>query len=403
MNNILSIKQICSECNACQQICSKGAIKMVEAEEGFSYPTVNEQICADCGLCIKVCPMINAENVKLQTGKVFAAQLKNTEILGKSSSGGIFSLIANYVLQKDGVVFGAAWDDNLQLHHIGVETQHELPKLRGSKYVHSDIGNTYKEAREYLKQGRWVYFSGTPCQIAGLRLFLHKDYPTLITSDLVCHGTPSQKLFNMFVMQMEKEQGVQVVDYQFRDKRVFGWSCSSSSTTRNINTGKTKYHFYDKNMVAYFQAFIKGHITREDCYQCPFACPQRVSDITLADYWDVSLQHPEMPNQSDGVSMVIINTNKGKGIFESEKKKIVLIESTIEKAMATSNHNLKAPTQRPAERDGVYERAFSDFLSFRDLYASYGRPENYYKRVYRNNRIKRVPILRTLLKLIGKA
>lgn len=371
--------------------------------DGFAYPKVKENLCVDCGLCLKVCPMINAEEVKLQTGKIYAAQLKNSSILRKSSSGGVFSLIANHVLQKGGVVFGAAWNDNLQLHHIGVETQGGLSKLRGSKYVHSDIGNTYKEALEYLKVGRWVYFTGTPCQIAGLKLFLRKDYPTLITSDLVCHGTPSQKMFNMFVKQMENEQGVQVVDYQFRDKRIFGWSCSSSSSfSRNIKTGKTKYHFYDKNMVAYFQAFIKGHITREDCYQCPFACPQRVGDITLADYWDVSQHHPEMPNHRDGVSMVIINTNKGKDIFDSELDKIVLIESTIEKAMATSNHNLKAPTPRPAERDRAYERAFANFLSFRDLYASYGRPEKYYKRVYRNNRIKQVPILRTLLRLIGK-
>lgn len=402
MTHIKNMHHLCSECNACKQICSRDAIQMIQNNEGFSYPEVDKDKCVDCGLCVNVCPMINADRIKQETGKVYAAQLKDRKTLLKSSSGGVFSLIAEYVISKGGVVFGAAWDDHLQLHHIGVETQDKLSNLRGSKYVHSDIGNSYREVRDLLRKGRWVYFTGTPCQIAGLKLFLRKDYSNLLTSDLICHGTPSQKIFNRFVKQMEEDRCVELNDYQFRDKKVFGWSCSSSSSSIDKKTGKRRYHFYDKNMIAYFQAFIKGHITREDCYQCPFACPQRVSDITLADYWDISSHHKDFPNQRDGVSLITVNSSKGLEMLSATKDKVTVMDSTIEYAIETSNHNLKAPTPRPKERDTSCKKVFTDFISARDFYASFGKTEDYYNRIYRNNRIKQIPFIRAILKLLGK-
>lgn len=403
MSNILSTEHLCLECRACEQICSKHAISMQENAEGFSYPKIDMDKCVDCGLCVKVCPAIHADDIKNKSCDVYAAQLKDKTILKKSSSGGVFSLIAEHVIASGGIVFGAAWDEHLQLRHIGVEAIDALQKLRGSKYVHSDIGNTFVQARDNLKSGRLVYFTGTPCQIAGLKLFLRKDYTNLITSDLVCHGTPSQKLFNLFVKSMEKDRNVRLIDYQFRDKKVFGWSCSSSSSSINRETGKKKYHFYDKNMVGYFQAFIKGHITREDCYNCPFACPERVSDITLADYWDISSLHPEFPNRREGVSLILINSTKGRNLLDLLEKNVILCKSTLASALKTSNHNLKAPTPRPSERDEAYTEAFSDFESFRDKYADMARPEDYYRKVYRNNKIKSLPVIHTLLKMIGKA
>lgn len=403
MSNILSTEHLCLECRACEQICSKHAISMQENAEGFSYPKIDMDICVDCGLCVKVCPAIHADDIKSKSYDVYAAQLKDKTILKKSSSGGVFSLIAEYVIGSGGIVFGAAWDEHLQLRHIGVESIDALQKLRGSKYVHSDIGNTFVQARDNLKTGRLVYFTGTPCQIAGFKLFLRKDYTNLITSDLVCHGTPSQKLFNLFVKGMEKDRNVRLIDYQFRDKKVFGWSCSSSSSSINRKTGKKKYHFYDRNMVGYFQAFIKGHITREDCYKCPFACPERVSDITLADYWDISSHHPEFPNRRDGVSLILINSTKGRNLLDLLEKNVILCKSTLTSALETSNHNLKASTPRPSERDKAYTEAFSDFESFRNKYAAMARPEDFYRRMYRNNKIKSLPLIHTLLKMIGKA
>lgn len=402
MPNIKSTKHLCFECRACEQICSRKAISMLEDKDGFSSPSVDSGKCVDCGLCLKVCPAIHADEMKQQPNSVYAVQLKEKETLRKSSSGGVFSLIAEYVIAVGGIVFGAAWDESLQLHHIGVETIDALQKLRGSKYVHSDIGNTYIQVRDNLKLGRYVYYTGTPCQIAGLKLFLRKDYPNLITSDLVCHGTPSQKIFNLFVDKMEKEQNVKLIDYQFRDKKVFGWSCSSSSSSINNVTGKKKYHYYDQNMVGYFQAFIQGHITREDCYKCPFACPNRVSDITLADYWDISNHQPDFPNQREGVSLVIVNTAKGEKLLESLKDKVILRESSLNEALATSNHNLKAPTPRPSERDNSYNEAFSDFDGFCNKYVAMARSEDYYRRIYRNNKIKSIPVIHALLKLMGR-
>ena len=375
MTNIQSTEHLCLECRACEQICPKDAIFMQENTEGFSYPHVDAAKCIDCGLCLKVCPAMHADDVKNESGLVYAAQLQDKKVLAKSSSGGIF--------------------------HIGVDSLDLLQKLRGSKYVHSDIGDTFVQVRNYLKSGKMVYYTGTPCQIAGLRLFLRKDYPNLITSDLICHGTPSQKIFNLFTERMEKEQNIKLTDYQFRDKKVFGWSCSFSSSINNV-TGTKKYHFYDRNMVGYFQAFIKGHITREDCYQCPFACPERVSDITLADYWDISDFHPAFPNRREVVSLIIVNTSRGQKIFDSLKTKVILCESSLKNALATSNHNLKAPTPRPLERDNAYKEAFSDFERFRNKYAAMAHSEEYYKKVYRNKKIKSLPLIHSLLKMLGK-
>ena len=403
MATIVDTTHLCCECNACRQACAKAAIRMVQNDQGFSYPVVDSDKCVNCGLCLMVCPMIEAENVKLQPGITYAAQLKDRTTLLKSSSGGIFSLIANEIISQGGVVFGAAWSNHLQLHHIGVDTIQGLEMLRGSKYVHSEIGDTYIEARNYLRQGRKVYYTGTPCQIAGLRLFLRKEYDNLITSDLVCHGTPSQKVFNRFVEQMEKERNVELTNYLFRDKKVFGWSCSSSSSSIDKVTGKKQYNFYDKNMVAYFQAFIKGDITREDCYQCPFACPERVGDVTLGDYWDISKHHKDFSNKRDGVSLIIINSSKGDEIISKLKEKVILVESSIENALDTSNHNLKAPTPRPSERDNSYNKIFTDFISTRDYYSSFGKTEHYFNRAYRNNRIKSIPLIHYILKILGKA
>lgn len=399
--NISSNKN-CIECRACVQICAKSAIDMCQNEEGFSYPVVDTNTCTDCGLCTKVCPTLHSELVKWPTGKVYAAQSNDDKTLMGSSSGGVFTLIAEYVIKKlDGIVYGAAWDEGMQLHHIGVERLDDLAKLRGSKYVHSDIGHSFNEIRDYLRNGRWVYFVGTPCQVAGLRLFLRKEYETLLTSDLICHGTPSQKLFNMFLHQIELERNGKVIDYNFRDKKVFGWTCASSSSSLEKN-GKSSYLFYDKNMRSYFNAFLKGHITRQDCYECKFACTSRVGDITLADYWGINKQHPEFPQIRKGVSLILVNSKKGESVIDTIRNKMILFDSTIEKVLQTTNHNLHSPTPKPAERNDAYKRAFKDFLSFRDSYIQDERPESYYRRIYIKSKIKKMPLVKLVLRIIKK-
>lgn len=391
----------CAECNSCKQICPKSAISMVIDDEGFSRPMIANELCINCGLCLKVCPMKNSESLKYKEGKVFAVQARNKDLLSQSSSGGMFSLISKFILSESGIVYGAAWDNNLNLHHIGVESISELSKLRGSKYVHSDINNCFVDIRKHLNNGRLVYFTGTPCQVAGLRLFLRKDFKNLLTSDLVCHGTPSQKIFKLFVSQIEKDRKSKLINYSFRDKRVAGWSCNSpSSLYIDLKSGKCKYSYFDKNMMAYSKAFIKGDLTRMDCYSCPFANPQRVGDITLADYWDVRKQHPEFPNIKAGVSLVIVNTDRGCEVFDKIKGDTVWINSTMENAKKTSNRNLVHPTVKPVGREKNYKLAFSDFIAFRDSYLKDEPSEFTIRKMYLKNKIKNVKLVDSLLKKI---
>lgn len=362
-NNISQNTAGCCECQACEQICAKHAIVMVQNEEGFAYPQINSDLCVDCGLCNKVCPMQHADATKNQHKAVYAAQLTETVPLSKSSSGGMFYLISQYVFEKGGTVFGAAWDDSMKCHHTSATNNDELQKLMGSKYVHSEIGNCYKEARTLLRENKWVYFTGTPCQVAGLKTFLGKDYPTLLTSDLICHGTPSQKVFNVFLHAQEEDLKQRVVEYSFRDKRIKGWSCSSSSSIDK--KGKKHYHVYNRNMQAYYNAFIKGHLTRMDCYKCPFATPDRPGDITIADYWGIRRVHPEFPNPSAGTSMVIINSEIGEQIWNSIKEDTVFLESTMDIALTTGNTNLSRNTPLPQERKTSYKKIFNDLPAYR--------------------------------------
>ncbi len=387
--SISGTKHLCFECRACEQICPRGAITFEENQEGFSYPIVDTAKCINCGKCLKVCPAINAEKTKQKCHFVYAAQAKDVECLMNSSSGGVFTVIAKYVIDQGGVVFGASWNHNFQLRHIAVTSQDSLDKLRGSKYVHSDVGDSYKIVRELLIQNRLVYYTGTPCQIAGLKLFLGREYSNLITSDLICHGTPSQKLFNLIISHIESEQGIEIIEYNFRDKTIFGWSTSSSYIFQK-NSIDNNYQYYDKNMIAYFQAFIKGHVAREDCYCCPFACVNRVGDITLADYWEVGKHHSDFSNIHKGVSLILSNSDKGDSILNAIKHNLLIQKSTLEFALDTCNRNLKKPTIRPNERFSSYSFAFNDYKAFRDYYASFAPSKKYYRRCYWRYIIKNI-------------
>lgn len=389
------MSKYCAECNACIEICKHDAIIFIENEEGFSYPYINESKCINCHLCEQVCPLKHSTEILHDDGIVVAAQSRNKNILRHSSSGGIFSLIAEYTIQNHGIVYGAAWNKKLQLRHIGVDNIKELDQLKGSKYVHSQ-NNVYREIREQLKNKKLVYFTGTPCQVGGLRLFLKHDYPNLITTDLVCHGTPSQKLFNKIVTEIEKERKGEINSYNFRDKSILGWNCASSSFKV-----ENKKIIYDINMRAYFLAFIKGDITRMDCYKCPFSCSKRVGDITLADYWDIEKQHPKFPNISKGVSLILINTDKGLKIWEQLKDKTYYTPSSFDKVLKTCNTNLKHPTIQPKSRITAYNMAFNNYEEFIKTYVNPDDKESFYK-VYLKRIMKKNIVLRLILNIFGK-
>ncbi|WP_300725200.1 Coenzyme F420 hydrogenase/dehydrogenase, beta subunit C-terminal domain [uncultured Bacteroides sp.] len=363
----------CTGCAACAEICNHQAIIMKPDDEGFYYPKINSIKCVECGLCTKVCPVINSESVKECKGSIYAAANRNLSIRLDSSSGGIFSLIAGYVLSKNGIVVGAAFIDHLLLVHKCIDKFEDLVQLRGSKYIQSNIQSVFRKVKEFVDNKRYIYFVGTSCQVAAIKLFIKRNREYLITSDIVCHGVPSQKMFDIFINEFEKRKGVRVINYKFRDKTINGWSCSSSSVEI-----KDKTFYYHKLPNAYFKAYITGSIYREACYKCKFTTENRVSDITLADYWGINKYHSEF-HSDYGVSLVIVNTVKGKEILDAIKDDIQLIPSKFEYAEVI-NKCLYQSTPRPEIRDYIRQLILQQkYDLFIDYFLKKGIDVGYFK------------------------
>lgn len=317
-------KYKCSGCHACYSICPKNAIDMVVDEEGFWYPNVNEEKCVGCNLCEKVCPIINSKNYT-SLKKAYGCYNLDENVRLKSSSGGMFSVLASDVIDRGGVVFGAKFDTNFNVVHDYVETVDEIDVFRGSKYVQSNIGESFKKAKGFLDSGRIVLFSGTPCQIAGLKAYLRKDYDNLITVDLICHGVPSPMIWQRYVNELG--QGKKLTYMTFRDKSK-GW-----------NNGVLKYRFDDRSEITeeyaeslYIKGFIKNCYLRPSCYDCNFKTLDRCSDLTLGDFWGVEDSLPDIDKES-GVSLVIVHSLKGENLFDIIKNEIFYEEVDIYKAI----------------------------------------------------------------------
>lgn len=281
---------------------------MYEDEEGFLYPQVDTALCIDCGICEKVCPVIN-QNVEKEPIAVFAMQHTDKEVRLKSSSGGIFTLVATNIIEKGGIVFGARWNEKLKLIHDYTEKQEGLTSFRGSKYVQSYIGDTYKRVEVLLKQGREVLFTGVPCQVAGLKKFLRKEYENLLTVDILCHGVPSPRVFEDYLTYISK--GKKIADFNFRDKST-GWKGYSIKYT--YENGKSKIH--NSRVDGYMRGFLNHYMLRPSCHECPAKAGRSGSDITLGDLWS-SKQLPVIKDDDTGLSVVIVNTQKGKKCLES--------------------------------------------------------------------------------------
>ena len=349
MNTIEKLDKLeCCGCSSCVQKCPQNAMEMKANEEGFFYPEINKEKCINCGLCVKVCPQLkDIKNADEGFPQAYAMRNKNDEELKGSSSGGIFSIIANYVLENNGVVFGAAYDENLKVNHIKVENKIELEKLRSSKYVQSNINDTYKETEVELKKGKKVLFSGTPCQVAGLNSYLMKDYENLITCDLVCHGVPSQKLFEKYLEYLSKKFKSKVIKYNFRSKEKKGWGLLTK-----VETEDGKIRFIEPDFDPYYSNFLRSTIYRENCYSCHYTNYNRVADITLADYWGINGIHPEFYSEQ-GNSLILINNEKASELLELFKDKIEILLTEIDKA-ANRNKNLIQPSKRSEMRDNIY-------------------------------------------------
>ncbi|SCN26551.1 Periplasmic [Fe] hydrogenase large subunit [Clostridium sp. N3C] len=386
MKNHIDItnKTKCCGCRACEQKCPNKCITMIEDNEGFFYPYVNEEKCIKCEVCIKHCPQLNNTifDNQLKNPEVYAAKIKKENILMKSSSGGMFSAIAERVIDKGGVVFGCAFDENLIAQHIAVQNKDDLKLLRGSKYVASNLNNTYIQARNYLESGKIVFYTGLPCHIAGLKGFLGKTYDNLITADLICHGTPSQKLFSKYIKWIEKKyskkafskvnnnlEDANVYSYDFRNKETKGWRCGNNKIVFG-NARKTIVIRPISLIDPYFSSFLTSKTYRPSCYSCKYACETREGDFTFADYWGIELFHPEFYSPK-GVSLLLINTQKGKSFFKEFKDDIDYILSDIKYAIQRNGH-LNKPAERPKIRDIIYDEI--DTLNFEEYAKKYLYP-----------------------------
>ena len=322
-------KRDCCGCTACMNICPHNAIKMVEDEEGFTYPEIDETKCIKCGLCKNICAFNNGYkmNKRLNEPLVYAVKSKNDEVRMKSSSGGMFTIISDYVLENNGIVYGVKFDENFKAVHTRCETKKQRDKCRGSKYSQSDLNDTFSKVKEDLKKGKMVMFTGTPCQVAGINKFLERtDTSNLILVDIVCHCVPSPKLFGEYIRFCEKKNKSKIVEYYHRTKDK-GWKALEKAIYQNGKEDSKSLLSQAWNIIFYSKL-----ATRPSCYECRYTNIKRPSDITIADFWGIEKFNPEFADEK-GVSLALLNTEKGKDIFDKIKNNIEYIQKNIEEAV----------------------------------------------------------------------
>lgn len=337
---MINDKKDCTGCHACSNICPKSCITMKSDNDGFWYPIVDYDKCIKCQLCIKVCPIINKTTVRNQPS-AYACYNKDENIRLESSSGGIFTLIAEQIIDNGGVVFGAGFNKKFSVFHSYVKTKEELEKFRGSKYVQSKIGDTYKEAKEFLDQGTKVLFTGTPCQIGGLKSYLKKDYDNLFCIDIICHGVPSPKVWEKYVSYQEKRAGLLTQRIDFRRKNE-GWKRYSVSFLFKNNTEYTQTH----NKDLFMKGFLNNICLRPSCYACDFKTLHRQSNITLADFWGIENILPVM-DDNKGISLIFVNSINGQFMLEQIKDKILYKEVDIKQSIMYNPSAIKSVEYNP--------------------------------------------------------
>lgn len=347
-------KSLCTGCHACVNACGKKAISMQPDLLGFLYPQIDTSLCIDCGLCAKVCPVNHPPKAVYPT-KVYAVQSNDLDDLMTSTSGGAASVFSQYIISQGGVVYGCSGSDITHISHKRIENHSDLSQLKGSKYVQSHIGLSFQQVRKDLKSGRNVLFIGTPCQIAGLKNFLGRDYDNLITIDLVCHGVPSQQL---------------LLDELHRNK-IDAHSDSLAFRKKGKSIKDLKYGIYvkhDNHLIYakdyprgyYIMGFMVGLFLRNSCYSCHWASPNRCSDITIGDFWGLGNLCDAKMDKGRGISEVMINTEKGFSFFEVCKNFCYFEERNLQEAIDGNGR-----FHRPSERHPLYFR-------FQQLYAKHG-------------------------------
>lgn len=352
-------KNECCGCTACANICPCNAITMVEDEEGFKYPKINNDLCVECGRCKAVCQIHSLKTDKEIEPVVYAAQNKNDEIRAKSTSGGMFSVFADKVLEENGVIYGVEYSDDFTIQHERAETAETYERFRGSKYAQSDLNDCFKRVKEDLENGRKVLFTGTPCQISGVKTFLGEKAKSdnIILCEIICHGVPSPKLWKEQLAFLEKERGSKVVDYRNRSK-VAGWHGHNEQVF--FENGKSEYK---TKLSQLHKDLFYAHLTiRPSCYACKYTQFPRSADISIADFWGIENFMPEF-DDNKGTSMLILNTAKAVSFYEQIKHNLECRESNIEDAFY-DNH------KKPAKMNVNREKFWADYQKHGYLYVA---------------------------------
>lgn len=352
----------CTGCAACANVCPKDAITMTRMEDGFLQPVVDKEKCVQCLACERSCPVLTVlPNGNSKKPMAYACWNKEEETRRESSSGGAFSALATAILQEGGYVVGAAYDERMQVHQRMIHSLKELPLLRGSKYVQSNVGYIYRQVKQKLQEGAKVLFVGTPCQVAGLRSYLKREYPHLYCCDFICHGTPSPLLFQKYIQWIEQEKRIKVHAFNFRHKHS-GWY----DALRAVNGDMYMKGKYD----TYFYGFNLNVTLRESCYHCPAIGLPRKGDITIADYWGIGMVYrfdfsKEIPK---GISLLMVNNAKGDELLKKAQACLHWQERAFDETLRR-NLPMVTPPYRPSERDVFYkDMTVMDFEQLRKKY-----------------------------------
>lgn len=350
----------CTGCGACVNICLKNCIKLQFDKYGFLQPYINENECVLCGRCDTVCPALNPiQRGNYDIPKCYAGWNKNEKVRQESTSGGVFSALAEYVFSLGGIVCGVVLDDELRPTHTVATTKDEGKRMRGSKYLQSDTRLIFRQVKEALSANRYALFSGCPCQVAGLYTFLgEKDCERLITCEVICHGVPSVSVFNWYKAYLEKNACSAIKDINFRSKK-YGWTVSSMSLLYTNGTETIKA----QNSV-FMRAFYASLCVRESCCDCSYARLPRTADISVGDYWNSVMKNYPKKERQQGISLILANNDKAASIILAIKDKIEYEPITLQDAIKENTNVASLGRANPKRNEFLseYERSDAQYL-----------------------------------------
>lgn len=375
----------CTGCQACRAACPVNAISMLESERGHIYPVIDETVCIKCNKCVNVCPELSLVTFNAKQEKVYAMWVNDHRKRKYSTSGGVSYIMAKTIIERGGYFCGVVYNNGGAEHMICNDLS-DLHRFQGSKYVHSDVKDVYKEIEKLLKEGKEVLFTGTPCQVAALHSYLKKEYEKLYCIDIVCHGVPSRKVLRERIKYVETENGKKVIDLRFRDKQPDQYNTCMKYTFTDGSSYMCS-EFEDP----YIRSFEKGLIVRNNCYNCQYKRPERCSNITIADFWGYKPKKLKFHSYRQGTSSILVNNAKGEELLNAIEQYCTIDKSRTFEEAAKCNRNLKQPQEQPADYEEWWKR-YLNGETLEELQAQY------YPQI-RSNRISFIVKFKQLIKL----